>query len=37
VVGLAARHIVRELGIVPVVPQWRALHKPRDAEWERRS
>ena len=37
VVGLAARQIVRELGIVPVVPQWRALHKPRDVEWERRS
>jgi len=34
VVGLVARQIVRDLGIIPVVPEWRALHKPRDAEWE---
>ena len=37
IVGLAARQIMRDLGLVPVVPLWRALHKPRDAEWERRA
>jgi pyruvate/2-oxoglutarate dehydrogenase complex dihydrolipoamide dehydrogenase (E3) component len=36
VVGLAARQLVRELGIVPVVPEWRELRKLRGAEWERR-
>ncbi len=36
IVGLAARQIVRELGIVPVLPQWRALASLRTAEWERR-
>ena len=37
IVGLAGRELVRELGIVAVAPQWRALHKPRGAEWERRA
>lgn len=37
IVGLAARQIVRDLGIVPVVPEWRELRKSRAAEWERRS
>jgi pyruvate/2-oxoglutarate dehydrogenase complex dihydrolipoamide dehydrogenase (E3) component len=36
VVGLAARQLVRELGIVPVVPEWRELRNLRGAEWERR-
>lgn len=36
IVGLAARQIVRELGVVPVAPEWRALKQIRGAEWERR-
>lgn len=36
VVGLAARQIIRELGVVPLAPQWRALGKQISAEWERR-
>ncbi len=34
VVGLAARRIVRELGVVPLAPQWRTLGQA-SAEWER--
>lgn len=34
VVGLAARRMVRELGVVPLNPEWRELHA---AEWERRA
>ncbi len=34
IVGLAARRLVRELGVMPLAPQWRALGKPH-AEWER--
>jgi pyruvate/2-oxoglutarate dehydrogenase complex dihydrolipoamide dehydrogenase (E3) component len=34
VVGLAARQIVRDLGVMPLAAQWRALGKPH-AEWER--
>lgn len=34
IVGLAARQLVRELGVMPLAPQWRALGKPH-AEWER--
>jgi pyruvate/2-oxoglutarate dehydrogenase complex dihydrolipoamide dehydrogenase (E3) component len=37
VVGLAARQIVRELGVTPMSPQWRALGKRDVAEWERSS
>jgi pyruvate/2-oxoglutarate dehydrogenase complex dihydrolipoamide dehydrogenase (E3) component len=37
VVGLAARQIVRELGVTPMHPQWRALGKRDVAEWERSS
>lgn len=37
VVGLAAREIARELKAIAVVPEWRALGKPRGAEWERAS
>lgn len=36
VIGLAARKIVRDLGVMPLAPQWRALAKPHAAEWERR-
>lgn len=35
VIGLAARQLVRDLGIVPMKPQWRALTHRRLAEWER--
>jgi pyruvate/2-oxoglutarate dehydrogenase complex dihydrolipoamide dehydrogenase (E3) component len=35
VVGLAARQIVRQLGVMPLAAQWRALGKPHIAEWER--
>jgi dihydrolipoamide dehydrogenase len=35
VVGLAARQIVQELGVMPLAAQWRALGKPHAAEWER--
>jgi pyruvate/2-oxoglutarate dehydrogenase complex dihydrolipoamide dehydrogenase (E3) component len=35
VVGLAARQLVRELGLMPLSPQWRALHKQHISEWER--
>ena len=34
VVGLAARQLVRRLGLVALSPQWRALQKPQAAEWE---
>ena len=34
VVGLAARRIIRQLGVMPLTPQWRALGRPH-AEWER--
>lgn len=36
IIGLAARQIVRELGIIPLAPIWRALAPLRAAEWERR-
>lgn len=35
IVGLAARSIVRQLGVLPLAPLWRALDQPL-AEWERR-
>jgi hypothetical protein len=35
VVGLAARRIVRELGVMPLAAEWRDLGKPHLAEWER--
>jgi dihydrolipoamide dehydrogenase len=37
IVGLAARQIVRDLGVVPVTALWRSLGKPRAAEWEQGS
>lgn len=36
IVGLAARRIVRQLGVVPLAPEWRALTQMPAAEWERR-
>ena len=36
IVGLAARRIIRDLGVVPVTPEWRALGKDTLTEWERR-
>ena len=35
IVGLAARRLIRDLGVMPLAPQWRALGKPHIAEWER--
>jgi dihydrolipoamide dehydrogenase len=35
ILGLAARQIVRELGVMPLALQWRALGKAHAAEWER--
>ena len=37
ILGLAARQLVRQLGVMPLAPQWRALGKPHAAEWERRA
>lgn len=37
IVGLAARDLVRQLGIVPVSAEWRALRQLRGAEWERKA
>jgi dihydrolipoamide dehydrogenase len=36
IVGLAARQVVRELGIIALAPEWRSLEDPRGVEWERR-
>jgi pyruvate/2-oxoglutarate dehydrogenase complex dihydrolipoamide dehydrogenase (E3) component len=36
IVGLAARQIIRELGVVPVAAPWRSLAAHGLAEWERR-
>ncbi|BDI32834.1 dihydrolipoyl dehydrogenase [Capsulimonas corticalis] len=35
IVGLAARQISRELGVVPLSDEWRAQQAPRSSEWER--
>lgn len=35
IVGLAARSLVRELGVMPLAPEWRALSDEHAAEWER--
>ena len=37
VVGIAARQIVRDLGVAPVAPQWRMAGKTLAVEWERSS
>jgi dihydrolipoamide dehydrogenase len=34
IVGLAARQAVRQLGVLPLSPQWRTLGQPLAAEWE---
>jgi len=39
VIGLAARKVIRQLGVVPLTPEWRSLEsrqsqKPMRAEWE---
>jgi pyruvate/2-oxoglutarate dehydrogenase complex dihydrolipoamide dehydrogenase (E3) component len=35
VVGLAARRLLTELGVMPLAPEWRALSSLHAAEWER--
>jgi dihydrolipoamide dehydrogenase len=35
IVGLAARRVVHDLGVMPLAPQWRALGIGHAAEWER--
>ena len=35
IVGLAARQLVRELGLVPLAREWQALQHRQVAEWER--
>jgi hypothetical protein len=35
IVGLAARRLVQNLGVMPLSPQWRALSRVHIAEWER--
>jgi pyruvate/2-oxoglutarate dehydrogenase complex dihydrolipoamide dehydrogenase (E3) component len=35
IVGLAARRAMVQLGVVPVAPEWHALGKLTDSEWER--
>jgi hypothetical protein len=35
IVGLAARRIIRELGVVPLAPQVQSLGRAYAAEWER--
>ncbi len=39
IVGLAARQLVRELGVIPLMPEWRSLDRLRlrGYEWERSS
>jgi hypothetical protein len=33
-VGLAARKLAREMGLVPVSPRWHARERPGSTEWE---
>lgn len=37
IVGLAARYIIRELGVMPLSSEWRTLGRTHAAEWERSS
>jgi dihydrolipoamide dehydrogenase len=37
IVGLAARRLVHDLGVMPLAPQWRALGQGYAAEWERQA
>jgi dihydrolipoamide dehydrogenase len=34
IIGLAARKLVRQLGVVPLAPEWRSLERRPVAEWE---
>jgi pyruvate/2-oxoglutarate dehydrogenase complex dihydrolipoamide dehydrogenase (E3) component len=36
IVGLAARQLARDLGVVQIAPEWPALKQIRGAEWERK-
>jgi len=36
IIGLAARQITRDLGSIPIAPEWRVLAPVRGSEWERR-
>jgi dihydrolipoamide dehydrogenase len=36
IVGLAARQLMRELGVMPLAAEWRVLGRGHAAEWERR-
>ncbi|MES0360609.1 MAG: NAD(P)/FAD-dependent oxidoreductase [Anaerolineales bacterium] len=35
IIGLVARKLVHQLGVMPLSPQWRSMGKPYAAEWER--
>jgi hypothetical protein len=35
IVGLAARRLVQDLGVMPLSAQWRTLGRVHIAEWER--
>jgi pyruvate/2-oxoglutarate dehydrogenase complex dihydrolipoamide dehydrogenase (E3) component len=35
ILGLAARRLVRDLGVMPLAPEWRSLGKRYISEWER--
>lgn len=37
IIGLAARKIVRQLGVVPLAPEWRSLERRPAVEWELQS
>ena len=36
ILGLAARRVVKDLGVRPLAPEWRTISAPLAAEWERR-
>ncbi len=36
ILGVAARRLLRDLGVMPLAEQWRVLGVPHTAEWERR-
>jgi dihydrolipoamide dehydrogenase len=36
IVGVAARRVVRDLGVMPLIPEWRSIRRPDASEWERR-
>jgi hypothetical protein len=37
IIGLAARKIVRQLGVIPLAPEWRSLERRPVPEWEQNS